>query len=62
MVFFKPRMVEVRDRGYAMIDGFEDSTNEDFFNNVELPLDQPEKLGELEGRTQLQFFKEVMRR
>lgn len=60
MEYFKARLVEVRERGYAMFDCFVDTTNEDFFNIVELPFDQLEELGELDERTQLQFLNVVL--
>lgn len=60
-MFFKARLVEVCEREYAMLDVFPDTTNANFFNKVELPFDQPEELGELDGRTQLQLLNVVMR-
>lgn len=39
-----------------MLYGFAHPTNADFLNNLELPLDQPEDLGELDGRIKLQLF------
>lgn len=40
--------------GYAMLQDFADLTNADFFNNVKLPLNRPEYLKELDGRTPFQ--------
>lgn len=44
MAFFKTRMVEFRELGYAMLDFFAYLTNEDFASNVGPPSDQPEDL------------------
>lgn len=43
---FEERHVEVRERGYAILDvaGFGYSTNADLFHKVEVPFNQPEYL------------------
>lgn len=62
MSFFKGLIVEVRERGYAMVDGFSDLNNADSFNKVELPFNPREDLCKVDGLTKLQFFNAVMQK
>lgn len=61
IAFFVARMVEVSERLYAIIEGFDHPTNAYFFNNVKLQLDQSEDVGERDERTQIPLCNAVKR-
>ena len=58
MAFFKARLVELRERGYTILEDFADPTNEKFLDGVRLPFDRIED-DVLRGRSQLEFFNKV---
>lgn len=60
MYFLKARLIELRERSWAIIVVFADSSVVEFLNNAELPFYQREYLGERNGRTKDEFFNAVL--
>lgn len=59
IAFFKAKLVDVKERGFTVLDGFAGPINPSFFNEIEFPFNTPENMGELQGRTQDHFFQGV---
>lgn len=55
IAFYKPRLVEVRELGYTILEDFANPANRQVFNDIDILFDQHEDR-ELNGRRRIDFF------